>query len=105
MHFREFSKDLITDNFVGYLQKNMCSCPGLSCRTEFNNFVKIAKYFTARLIFVIYCFVAVWRVTQALRNELYWLLLITLIPLCVEAFYTVNKHRSGQKETSALLKW
>jgi len=78
----------------------MCSCPGLNnCRRLLNEFLNVTKSFIARLIFVVYCFVAVWRVTRALNEELYWLLLITLIPLFIEVIYTVIK------QTSSQLKW
>ena len=72
---------------------------GSSILKLLNRLVKIIKAVISRCIFVLYCFIAVWRVTQALENDLYWLLLLALCPLGLETLHAITKKRTNQ------LKW
>ncbi|XP_013397678.1 transmembrane protein 26 [Lingula anatina] len=49
-----------------------------------------------RLMFVLHTFISVWRVTDVLQESLYWLMLVSLIALVVEALVTVIK-RKGEE--------
>ena len=60
---------------------------------------KIIKAILSRCIFVLFCFLAIWRVTEALNNEQYWLLLLALSPLAVETLDAITSRNTNQ------LKW
>ena len=60
---------------------------------------KIIKAVISRCVFVLYCFIAIWRVTQALDNDNYWLLLLALSPLAVETLHAITSKQTNQ------LKW
>ena len=51
--------------------------------------LEIIKTFIARFIFVIFCFVAVWRVTLAWKCDHFWFLLFTLAPLSMEGVWNI----------------
>jgi len=53
----------------------------------------LVKSIISRSIFVFYGFVAVWRVTVTTNSSSYWLLLITLVPVCLEMVYFVAIRR------------
>jgi len=57
---------------------------------------KIIKAIIARCIFGLYCFIAIWRVTEALNNSDYWLLLLAFCPLAFETLHAITSRKTNQ---------
>uniref|UniRef100_H2YWB8 Transmembrane protein 26 n=1 Tax=Ciona savignyi TaxID=51511 RepID=H2YWB8_CIOSA len=52
-------------------------------------FTRIVKSVLSRSLYVLFSFIATWRVTVALSDAIYWLLLLTLCPLALETLYSI----------------
>uniref|UniRef100_F6WHJ7 Transmembrane protein 26 n=2 Tax=Ciona intestinalis TaxID=7719 RepID=F6WHJ7_CIOIN len=62
---------------------------GNSLVRAYNTFSRIVKSILSRSLYALYSFIAVWRVTEALNETIYWLLLFTLCPLALETVHSV----------------
>uniref|UniRef100_H2YWB7 Transmembrane protein 26 n=1 Tax=Ciona savignyi TaxID=51511 RepID=H2YWB7_CIOSA len=55
----------------------------------YKTFTRIVKSVLSRSLYVLFSFIATWRVTVALSDAIYWLLLLTLCPLALETLYSI----------------
>ena len=64
-------------------------------------FLTIIRLLLSRILFSIYCALSVWMVKLYLRNNLYWLLLIPVIPLFLETIRAAKNWNSNNIEITA----
>ncbi|XP_076807100.1 uncharacterized protein LOC143450435 [Clavelina lepadiformis] len=57
--------------------------------TFIKTLIRIIKSIISRCLYFLYTFIAVWRVTEALDQSIYWLLLLTLCPLVIETLHAI----------------
>ncbi|XP_002126839.2 transmembrane protein 26 [Ciona intestinalis] len=78
------------DRLSGMSWKTPCGrINGNSLVRAYNTFSRIVKSILSRSLYALYSFIAVWRVTEALNETIYWLLLFTLCPLALETIHSV----------------
>lgn len=61
-------------------------------------FSKLIKAVVARCLYAVYTLLAVWRVTVALQEPSYWLLLFSLSLVAIEALHTIIARKGGEQK-------
>nr|XP_039250964.1 uncharacterized protein LOC120328518 [Styela clava] len=75
------------------------SFTGKDVKAFLKTFSDIIKAVVARGLYAVYALLAVWRVTVALQEPLYWFLLFCIILIATEALHTIIERKGGE------LKW